>query len=180
MTKYRVLFLSLVCSSAAALGQAVSTASRAGDLQIGGGYSIAGSDYTVNKIRGFAFYSDFDFKSHYGIEVDFHQLNDPRSTQIYERTYEVGGRYLRHYGPATPYVKGLYGRGVFNFPQSQANLAYNMLVAGAGVDFAVHPRVNVRIDWEYQHWFSFPPHGLAPKVLTIGAAYHFPPGYRAH
>ena len=171
-----MVFLFLVCSSVAALGQARYTASRAGDLQIGGGYSIARSDYTVNRIRGFAFYSDFDFKSHYGIEVDFHQVNDPNPTQIYERTYEIGGRYLRRYGAASPYVKGLYGRGVFNFPKSEANLAYNMIVGGVGVDYAVHPRINVRADFEYQRWFSFPPHGLSPMLFTVGAAYHFPGG----
>lgn len=180
MIKSALLLLSLVCSSAVAFGQARYTASRAGDLQVGGGYTIGRSDYTVNRIRGFAFYSDFDFRSHYGIEVDFHQINDPNPTQVYERTYEVGGRYLRHYGAVTPYLKGLYGRGVFNFPQSEANLAYNMIVAGAGADFAVHPRINVRADLEYQRWFGFPPHGLSPILVTVGVAYHFPSGFRSH
>ena len=158
--------------------QSQAQATRLGDLQIGAGFTTASSDYVPNRIRGFAFYSDFDFREHVGIEVDFHQLNDPRPTDVYERTYEVGGRYFRRYygGHVKPYGKVLYGRGVFNFPQSEANLAYNMLVAGAGVDFAVHPRINVRADFEYQRWFGFPPNGLTPTLFTIGAAYHFPAG----
>lgn len=168
--------LSALCSATAAFGQAQSTASRAGDLQVGGGYTLANSDYLDNRIRGFNFYADFDFRQHLGVELDFHQLNDPMSTKVYERTYEAGVRYMRHYGRATPYIKGLYGRGVFNFPNDVANLAYNMFVGGGGVDVAVHPRINVRADFEYQHWMSFPPNGLTPTLFTIGAAYHFPAG----
>ena len=56
----------------------------------------------------------------------------------------------------SPYIKGLYGRGVFNFPFNEANLAYNSINVGAGVDIKVHPRINVRAEYEYQNWFSFP------------------------
>ena len=111
-----------------ALGQAAPTASRSGDLQVGAGFTTASPDYGPDRIRGFAFYSDFDFPRHYGVEVDFHQLNDPVG-DIYERSYEIGGRYFRRFGPRKdlkPYAKALYGRGVFNFPFNQANLAYNM------------------------------------------------------
>ena len=167
----------VVCAAgtSAAWAQSRSTASRAGDLQVGGTISLADSDYVANRIRGFGVYGDFDFRAHYGVEVAFHQLNDPNS-DVYERTYEFGGRYLRHYNHLTPYVKGMYGRGVFNFPYSEANLAYNMMVGGGGVDIPVHPRINVRAEFEYQHWFGFPPHGLTPMLGTIGVAYHFPPG----
>jgi hypothetical protein len=83
---------------------------------------------------------------------------------------------MRHYSIFTPYAKGLVGRGVFNYPLSDANLAYNMLAGGGGIDIAVHPRINVRADFELQHWYGFPPNGLAPKIATIGVAYHFPAG----
>ena len=94
---------------------------------------------------------------------------------MYERTYEIGPRYVRDYGRFSPYVKAMYGRGVFNFPpQNAANLAYNMFAGGAGVDYRVLPYLNVRFDYEYQDWSSFPPTGLKPQLFTIGAAYHFP------
>jgi opacity protein-like surface antigen len=166
----------LAACTGAAFSQSDATTSRAGDLQIGGGYTSANSDYVPNRIAGFAFYSDFDFREHFGVEVDFHQVDDPKPTQVYERTYEVGGRYVRHYGRVAPYAKVLYGRGVFNYPLSEANLAYNMGVLGAGVDFTVHPRINIRADFEYQDWMGFQPNGLTPTLLTIGVAYHFSSG----
>lgn len=177
------LSFTVACSSMA-LAQATPAASRLGDLQVGGTFTNADSDYVVNRINGFGFYSDFDFRRHIGAEVDFHQLNDRQGQstyQIYERSYEVGGRYFWNFGRFKPYGKGLYGRGVFNYPQvfsdvQRANLAYNMLDAGVGVDIAVQKHINVRAEYEYQHWFGFPPSGLTPTLITVGAAYHFPPG----
>ena len=168
--------------------QGLPAASRAGDLQIGGSYSSAHSDYVPNRIRGFGFYADFDFRSHYGVELNFHQISDP-NTIVYERTYEAGGRYVYHphrFDRIALYGKGMYGRGVFNYPPPYpppypqnlpaANLAYNLVALGAGVDIAVHPRINVRAEFEYQKWFGFPPDGLTPQLVTIGVAYHFPAG----
>ena len=45
--------------------------------------------------------------------------------------------------------------------------------AGAGVDYKALPYLYVRGDFEYQDWFSFPPSGLSPSLLTVGVAYHF-------
>lgn len=176
----QTLLCCLTCfgMTAAALGQAKTTASRLGDWQVGGGFSFGSSDYTVNKIRGFSFYSDFDLTHRYGVEVDFHQLNDPNSA-VYERSYEVGGRYLlRRIGPLKPYVKGMYGRGVFNFPLNEANLAYNMFTGGGGADIPINERITGRADFEYQKWLSGPgiSNGLTPLVFTFGAAYHFSAG----
>lgn len=177
-----------------ACAQASPTASRLADLQLGGGFTLANSDYVPNTISGFAFYGDFDILGHYGLEVDYHRVKDPNSDPLVpsnhfsETTYEVGGRYLRHYRRFSPYGKLLYGRGVANFPAHQAyipsglltyidDLAYNMAVLGGGVDYHLTRRVNLRADFEYQHWFASDselPNGLAPKLFTIGAAYHFP------
>jgi hypothetical protein len=49
-----------------------------------------------------------------------------------------------------------------------------MFAGGAGIDVRVLPYLNVRADFEYQDWLSFPPLGLHPKLYTIGIAYHFP------
>ena len=162
-------------ATSVALCQAMPQARRLADIQVGGDYSIANSDYTHNDIRGLGFYADID-RGNFGLDLSFHQLDDPNPTQVYERTYEVGARYFRHYGIFTPYGKVLVGRGVFNYPDSQANLAYNMLVPGAGVDIAVYPTINLRADFEYQRWLGFQPNGLTPTLLTIGVAYHFGSG----
>ena len=173
----------LVClfSGCAAWSQARPTASRAGDLQVGVDYAVAQSDYDqFNKIKGVGFYADFDFREHFGVEVDFRQLNDP-ANPIYERSYEVGGRYVRRFYFVKPYIRLMYGRGVFNFPTADnkgtaANLAYNQADIGGGFDIPVMSRVNVRAEYEYQRWFGFPPDGLTPGMVSVGVAYHFPAG----
>jgi len=174
-----VVTLLVVSGCCAAHAQAKYTATRAGDLQLGAGYTNADSDYVPNRIGGYSGYMTFDFAEHFGFEFDFHQANDPNSA-VYERTYEWGGRYLRHYDNDRyrPYVRAMYGRGVFNFPFNTANLAYNMIVGAVGMDVEVHRRINVRAEFEYQDWLSGPglTNGLAPMLINVGVAYHFPAG----
>lgn len=164
--------------------QAKATAVRAGDLQVGGGFVIAAPDYGQRNFKGYMGYATFDFMEHYGVEFNIHQLNAPSPSKLYERTYELGGRYVRHYGIAHPYAKLMYGRGVFNYEFDVANLAYNIGAIGLGSDFNVTRHINVRADYEYQNWFNFRgfvsqgnvtsnSSSLSPQLFTIGAAYHF-------
>jgi opacity protein-like surface antigen len=161
--------------------QAKHTASRAGDFQIGVDFAGVKSDYFNSLIKGFGLYTTFDFTNHFGAEFEINQAHDNgddhsfgKNDGVYERTYELGGRYFRTYGPVSPYVKLMYGRGVFNFPNSVANLAYNIFTGGIGLDVKVRPYLNVRANYEYQDWHSFPPNGLSPQMFTVGVAYHFP------
>jgi hypothetical protein len=169
-------------SAALLVAQTPPTASRLGNLQIGATFNLASPDYSDQTFKGFGFYSTFDFRRHLGIEAEFHQLNDPNPAEgIYERTYEIGPRYVMHFGPFSPYAKLMVGRGVFNFPPSPsdpsggpaANLAFNMWAVGFGADYRVRPSFNIRADYELQQWPSFPPNGLAPRVFSVGVAYHF-------
>jgi Outer membrane protein beta-barrel domain len=162
--------------------QAIPTASAQGILQIGGVFDYANSDYDSVKFKGYGFYTTFDFRYHVGIEGEFHQINDPDSARgVYERTYEIGPRYVMHYGRYRPYGKIMYGRGVFNYPNlpgdpspgPTANLAYNLAAIGVGLDYIVIPAMNVRAEYEYQSWFGFPPNGITPQALRIGVAYRF-------
>jgi opacity protein-like surface antigen len=182
--RLKILTLScLICFTTARLdGQATPTASRAGDLQIGAIFKSANTDYRPDDFKGYGFYSTYDFKYHVGIEGEFHQINDPNAAEgIYERTYEIGPRYVLHYGRFAPYGKAMYGRGVFNYPPVSgdpkigpiANLAYNIFAIGGGVDYHVQPWLNVRAEYEYQKWLSFPPNGLTPRIFSVGAAYRF-------
>ena len=158
--------------------QASNTASRAADLQIGGSYSGASGGYAPGfyygpeRLYGFGGYATLDLKSHYGVEVNVRQLNTRASDKVYERTYEFGGRYVRHYGRFAPYGRVSYGRGVFNFRDDVANLAYNLYAFGGGVDVNLIPSINLRGDFDYQKWIGFPL-GLSPKVVSVGVAYHF-------
>jgi opacity protein-like surface antigen len=195
---FAVCALSLVyASSLPALGQVDATEIRVGDLQAGGGFSYATPDYGPQNLSGFNFYATFDFREWLGIEADFHQVNSGTASKIYERTYEIGPRVVRHYGRFAPYAKVLIGRGVFNYPPdcldrttflptscnspnvdpsttgASANLAYNEVAFGVGVDVNVTRRINARLDYEYQDWFGFTPSGLTPQVYSVGVAYHF-------
>jgi hypothetical protein len=162
-------------------GQAEPTAIRSGDLQVGGMFNLGNSDYSVNRFQGYGAYATFDVRYHLGLAAEFHQLNDPNSTEgIYERTYLVGPRYVLHYRRFRPYVEAMYGRGVFNFsplitPNGKlgANLAYNLAAGGVGVDYRLRRSINLRADYEYQNWIGFRPHGLTPSILEFGGAYHF-------
>ena len=175
------LALSFLLGGASALySQAVPTASRTGDVQIGAGYSIARPDYVQQTFHGFAAYADFDFRPHIGVEGEFHQVYSTNGDQSYERTYAIGGRYFRTYGALVPYVKAMVGRGDFNYPFGQTELGYNLFAAGVGADFKLGPWLRVRGEYEFQKWSSFPNGGFTPQIVTIGAAYHFAgrPGYR--
>lgn len=178
MSKRIAGFLFFGLSIACAHGQATTTASRQFDLQIGGQGVYAKSDYYPQAFRGAGGYATLDFTTHFGVEIDFRQANS-QSDAAYERTYEIGARYHRAYGRFSPYLKALYGRGVFNFINSGvvvANLAYNEFVFGGGTDFAVLRWLNLRADYEYQSWLSFQPNNLTPQLISVGVAYHFPGG----
>jgi Outer membrane protein beta-barrel domain len=194
-----LVFIALLSGASMLHAQASPTASRAGDLKIGGGFTNVGgfkdactlnnsegltifcgsttngTNNIPNRVNGGMGYINYDFKPHYGIEGNFHFAKDG-SSDVYQKTYEVGGRYYRTYGKWVPYGKVLYGRGVFNFAvngTTYANLAYNLIAGGAGVDYKLRHYVYIRGDFEYQNWFSFPQTSLKPTLITVGAAYHF-------
>lgn len=156
-------------------GQSLPTASRVGDLQVGGGFVFAHSGYNFTPITliGGAGYATFDWRPHWGIEGAFHQSRATQDTTVYERTYEAGPRIFLTRGAVSPYAKVFYGRGVYNFHDSLANVAYNMYTYGGGADFRVKGWLNVRADYELQNWMGFPLGTLHPSVVTIGLAYHF-------
>ena len=149
------------------------TAIRKADLQVGGQFTFAPkSDYGTDTFYGGGGYATFDFTHNLGVELNYHQVNG-QGLQIYERSYEVGVRYVKHFGIVDPYLRLSYGRGVFNYPNSVANLAYNMGAGAFGADIRVQRHVNVRGDYEFQYWPNFPENGLSPHLVSIGAAYHF-------
>lgn len=170
-----IVFITLLSTASVVHAQARPAGERVGDLKIGGGFSTADSDYG-DRYNGGAAYVNYDFLPHIGVEGEFHFVKDPND--LYEKTYEVGGRYFHTYKKRwVPYAKLMYGRGVFNFPPLpdgfRANIAYNLIAVGVGVDYKAKPWLYVRADWEYQNWFDFQGSSLSPSILTIGAAYHF-------
>jgi opacity protein-like surface antigen len=171
-----LLAVSLLGAPTVLAAQATPTAVRKASLQVGGGYSNADLDYGPNRAAGWNAFFDYDFYHHLGLEGQFRYIKDGE-TNMYEKTYEAGPRYSRTYHERfSPYVKGMYGRGVFNFTyqkQTVANIAYNLFAFGGGLDYAALRHLNLRGEYEYQHWFGFHPSGLTPSVISIGAAYRF-------
>jgi hypothetical protein len=175
-----IIFVIVVATRAQA--QAAPTAEKFADLQLGVSFSAAHPDYGTASWHGYGFYGDLDLRHNLGIEFDFHQLSGPDPV-LYERTYEIGGRYVHPiHQKFIPYAKLMVGRGVFNFAAINnsgqsvqiANLAYNTQSIGGGLDLRIRPSFNVRVfDYEYQRWGNFPPRGLNPSVLSFGIAYHF-------
>ncbi len=107
LTLPRLTLLFLLGGAPTLLGQASPTASRAADVQIGVGYTLARPGYVQQTFQGFAAYADIDLNLHLGVEAEFHQANSTNGDQSYQRTYEAGGRYFRTYGPLVPYVKAM-------------------------------------------------------------------------
>jgi len=84
----------------------------------------------------------------------------------------MGGRIL-------PYGKILAGIGKMVPEEQYANFypgtpgTYGAYAAGGGLDIRIPYNLSVRaIDYEYQLWPGFQPHGLSPSVVSIGIAYH--------
>jgi opacity protein-like surface antigen len=170
----------LVAAAAHMAAQAVPVASRRADAQVGLGYTLDQPSYVQQTYQGLTAYGDFDLNLHLGIEAEFHQANSRTGDKSYQRTYEIGGRYFRTYGPLVPYVKGMVGRGDYIYPTGQTGVAYNMFAAGAGADFKLSTYLRLRGEYEFQKWTSFQNGGLTPHLITIGIAYHFAgkPRYR--
>jgi len=171
---YSGFALALLLGGASLLhAQATSTASRAGDLQIGVGFSTAKPDYGPQSFQGFTAYVDFTRRSHFGLEAQFHQVSSTNSDQSYQRTYEVGGRYFRSYGRLVPYLKAMIGRGDFNYPFGQTDLSYTLYAGAIGADYQLNPHIRLRADYELQSWYGFPNESLTPQIISVAVAYHF-------
>ncbi len=174
------IVFAVCCIPIAASAQSRPTADRAGDLQIGGGIVFGKSTYnfTASNLVGESIYSSFDFsghgfKGHWGIEGNFRNSKPTSDSTVYERTYEIGPRYYFTAGRLKPYAKFMVGRGVYNYHNTAANVAYNMIAGGVGGDYQLTRSLNIRAEYELQNWFGFPLQPLRPGLVTIGVAYHF-------
>ena len=165
--------LSLLTGAPRLFAQANPTASRAGDLIVGAGYTSAESDYGY-RFTGYGIYGDFNFYRNFGVEATFHSVKEGGNSPIYERTFEVGPRYSHTYGPFVPYLKIMIGHGSFRYPDDvRGTKGYGLYSGGFGTDIKVRPYLYLRGDFEYQKWYNFPPSSLSPQLFTFGAAYHF-------
>lgn len=162
----------LIVCTPYALGQAKPTATRTGDLQIGGAFVADFPDYTRHKFYGYGAYVDLDFSEHFGVEGEFRQAKDTtidayngKTVPQYQRSFEGGLRYHRNYGRLVPYAKAMYGYANMEYPPypppadqtiPEAIVGYNFVAAGTGIDYRLIGHITVRADFEYQFWFASP------------------------
>ncbi len=75
LIKVPVFLVLALASAVPVFAQGDATVSRVGDLQIGGGFSIAQPDYGTSNLMGLNIYSTFDFRAWIGIEASFHHAS---------------------------------------------------------------------------------------------------------
>lgn len=187
---WRVLLLSLpILSPIAMHPQAQPTAYRSLDVQAGGSFVLGRSNYlpwdtdaqsaplsdltrTVKSMGG-GVYVAADFMPHFGAELNIRHLagSDNGGSQT---SYELGGRYLfLRRESFNAYSRVSYGRGVYSYPSNVATLSFNLFSAAGGVDYHLNQAINIRAEYEWQHWLSVPLRDPAPQTLSIGVAYRF-------
>jgi hypothetical protein len=158
-------------------GQAIPTASRAGQIQAGLGGFVLSPDFGQQKIQGLTFYADFDFGQHFGGEGEIH-YSWRTPSDVSENTYLIGPRYIVRHKKLDGYAKALFGVGHFGLQEgsfADPNTAsYFAYAVGGGAEFQASRHINVRlIDFEAQKWPGFANNGLSPLLATFGVAWVF-------
>ncbi|HEY4011074.1 MAG TPA: outer membrane beta-barrel protein [Acidobacteriaceae bacterium] len=183
MKKICLLFLalSLVTLLPSRLhAQATAAATRGGIIQAGASYTYSNEDqYPGKHLQGATIYGTFDLNNHLGVEADLHFASAFHSYYDYkESSYDAGLRWTQHYRKFAPYAKGLVGFGhssAINSIQIVGGStpgSYFLFGLGGGLDYSLNNKINIRcVDFEYQRWPNFPPHGLTPPLFSFGAAY---------
>jgi len=148
-----------VCASLAGLAAAQATYSgRQGGLTLSAGATGTGSyvQYGERKMIGIGGFVDADTRRRLGLEAEGRWLEFHQSANVHLETYSIGVRYHFNYNRFQPYAKGLIGFGDFNFPYNLATGRYLVATAGAGLDYRLSHRFQIRVaDAEYQDWPQF-------------------------
>jgi opacity protein-like surface antigen len=180
MLKRLITFVSLTCALSLpqlAHAQANPTATALSNLQIGGGFSYARTDYGQRGDKGMTFFGDYDLGVHYGIEAEYHYMSIDTPDLVSENSFAIGPRFILRKHHFKFYGKGMIGLGHITVPLTPTNrLVANetdfLFAGGGGVEYLIGSHLTLRpVDVEYQRW-SFR-NGLTPVVFTIGAAYRF-------
>jgi hypothetical protein len=167
-------------TSSSAHSQAMPAASRPGLLQAGITYSSGNNDELDKRITGGSIYATFDWSEHIGVEVNavFLTFNTPQD--LGQEMYLIGPRYVYRYKDRyQPYIKLQAGIGKMVAEEPYASEypgtpgSYGVFSFGGGLDIKIPYNLTVRaINYDYEMWPGFQPHGLSPTVVSFGIAYH--------
>jgi opacity protein-like surface antigen len=149
---------------------------------LGGSYSFFDAAYGGYKVMGAVAYANFSpvIWDHVGVEGEGRWLSLNASRGFREYNYLVGPVYhitLSEHRRFHPYVKGLIGAGIVDFPNHLAVGRYFVLAPGGGADYTLNPRWRLRADYEYQIWPGAPDvPGMSlpvmkPNGVSVGFTY---------
>lgn len=166
-------------------GQAAPTATQGLELTAFGAGTGTWTNLAGGRNLGITAGADLAFKSFYHLRP----AAEVRGTYpVYGGTIDsqrdiLGGLRVEYpLGRVHPYGDFLLGRGQINY-ERRGFLVGNLLFIrsistvfspGVGVDLDLTQHWSGKVDLQYQSWdIPFPPGTLHPKVLSLGAEYHF-------
>jgi len=166
-----------------AVAQSQYSAERAPvSFTVGGAYSFFDAAYGGYKVMGAVSYVDFSpiLWDHVGAEAEGRWLTLNASRGFREYNYLAGPVYrftLSEHRSLRPYVKGLIGEGVIDFPNHLAYGRYFVIAPGGGVEWKLNRRWRLRGDYEYQIWPQAPgipgisSGAMKPNGVSVGFTY---------
>ncbi len=159
MRSFALLPVLLVFVSASAARAQVAESAVGGNQEVSAGVlgSYFENNYGNRKLEGLSAFIDLDLNRHYGIEGEGSWLRWHQRDNVYIDTYLAGPRYQFNYiARFRPYAKFLIGDGKFNFPYNYGYGNYFVMAPGAGVDYRLSRRLDLRlVNFEYQVWPGF-------------------------
>ena len=150
-------------------------------LKLGGSWSYYDAAYGGYKVMGVGASVNFSpiIWDHVAGEFEGRWLSLNASHGFEEYNYLAGPVYritLSEHRGLHPYVKGLIGAGIVDFPDHLAYGRYFVLAPGGGVDWTLNRRWRLRGDYEYQIWPQAPgisgyPGIMKPNGVSVGFIY---------
>ena len=156
--------------------QALPTATRSTNIEVGAGVLRLEPDYVDDPNYGIFVWADYAFRRYFGVEAEANFGGLEAKDDIGENTYFIGPRGTYHFRKATLFAKVMFGRGTITnqaYGFNNASSSYNAYSFGAGVDYRLYRFINGRVQYEEQKWPSFKPHTLSPSQVSVGVAYVF-------
>src|SRR3954471_12545784 len=151
-------------------------------VTMGGSFSFFDAAYGGDKVMGPVGYADLTpfIWDHIGVEAEGRWLTMNASHGFAEYNYLAGPVYritLAEQRTLHPYVKGLIGGGIVEFPNHLAVGRYFVIAPGGGVDVSLNRRWKLHADYEYQIWPQAPgipgisSSAMKPNGVSVGFTY---------
>lgn len=177
-----VVLIGAALGSMSARAQVEPSAYRGSDtLWVGADFAYVNASFPYQsgqRLAGVGAYADFNFNTRLAVEASAHFVDFGGFESETESSYLVGPRYrFGRHGRFQPYAQGLFGVGNIHYPFSIGNAHYFDIAPGAGANYRLNSRWQVRAEYEYQIWMNSPgyanepDHQLQPNGLHIGIAF---------